>query len=122
MSCSKTPDAARVAEAAAIAHAIDQLRQAPNSAKRPHLSALAKQPCTAPPICELKKLCHRAYAEHISALDEIAKATDELDRVAAAELDRRLESARSRLVAAEQAAQRCVTQQAALRDEFGLNQ
>jgi len=69
--CSGARDQQRRAEAGRLGRAIDVLREAPNSDKRPLLRALESEPCTAPDLCTLKQTCVEAYTRHLHALDGV---------------------------------------------------
>jgi hypothetical protein len=56
-------------EAGSLVQAVQKLRDAPNDAKRPHLKALARMPCSTDDLCELKRVCKNAYERHQAALD-----------------------------------------------------
>jgi len=67
--CEDEQERARQAEAAALVRAINQLRDAPNEAKRPLHKALSKLPCGSDDLCDLKRICYKAYQRHLRALD-----------------------------------------------------
>jgi hypothetical protein len=72
--CSLGPSAAQKAEAGRIGRAIDLLREAPNAQKPELFAALQSAPCETPDLCELKRLCATGYAEHLSGLEQTARA------------------------------------------------
>jgi hypothetical protein len=67
--CHDEEEMARLSEAAETVRAVEQLRNAPNEAKRPRLAALEKLECTAKDVCDLQRICTKAYRRHQSALD-----------------------------------------------------
>ena len=67
--CRSPESRAREAEGARVSRAIDGLRDAPNVAKKPLLSALEHEPCRDPAVCELKALCVRGYRRHVESLE-----------------------------------------------------
>ena len=102
-------------QVARLDRSIEALRDAPNGEKAPYLDELRSQKCPSPRYCELKRVCTRAYSDHLEALERVqeirgngAKAPDSL---------RKLEAAKQALLAAEKLAQRCVTLQAELREQ-----
>lgn len=56
-------------EIAAMAHLINQLREAPNNAKAEPLRAAGDVPCKAAPACELQQVCVQAYRLHADAIE-----------------------------------------------------
>ncbi len=108
-----------MANAAALDHAIDSLRQAPNSQKAKLLTELQKLRCEEPPLCELKKLCEAGYARHVAALHAIAEVKRRLhDGAVPSTLARELERSRKELLAAERQAQDCVARQGRIRERY----
>ena len=69
LACRGEEERARQGEAAALVRAINQLRDAPNEAKRPLHKALDQLPCGSDDLCDLKRICYKAYLRHIRALD-----------------------------------------------------
>lgn len=63
-----------------VIHVVEQLRQAPNDAKRPWLDELARTPCDSPKACELQRLCMQAYTLHQSGLDQRDAAARQLEQ------------------------------------------
>ena len=72
--CALGPSANQKAEAGRISRAVDLLREAPNAKKPELFAALQKEPCETADLCELKRLCSAAYAEHLSGLEQTARA------------------------------------------------
>jgi hypothetical protein len=72
--CSLGPSASQKAEAGRISHAIDALREAPNSAKDQLFAALQGAACETPDLCALKQQCMTAFEQHLHALSETARA------------------------------------------------
>jgi len=70
--CHGEREEARRAEAGRIAHAVEALRNAPNEAKRPLLSALERESCSSNDVCAVKKDCTTAYSATLDALDALA--------------------------------------------------
>jgi hypothetical protein len=67
--CDDEEKLARLREASETVRTVEQLRNAPNDAKRPRLAALEKLTCTAQDVCDLQRICTKAYRRHQSALD-----------------------------------------------------
>ena len=67
--CENEAERQRRTEAAALVHALNQLRDAPNEGKRPLFKAFEKLPCSAKDLCELRRICAKAYERHLRALD-----------------------------------------------------
>jgi hypothetical protein len=55
-----------------VAHAVEQLRSAPNSGKAPLLQSLKRQPCTSADVCELQRVCVAAYEELVGAHEGVS--------------------------------------------------
>lgn len=55
-------------EVAAVAFAVNQLREAPTNAKGEPLTTLLGLTCKAPPACELQQVCASAYRLHAEAV------------------------------------------------------
>lgn len=55
-------------EVAAMAHLINQLREAPHNAKTEPLRVASEAACKAPPVCELQQVCVQAYRLHADAV------------------------------------------------------
>jgi hypothetical protein len=66
--CRSSEARRREAEAAALAHVIDALRDAPNPGKSAALDRLRNTACEDPEVCGLKTACVAAYERHLSAL------------------------------------------------------
>jgi len=62
------------AEVAALSHAIDNLRNAPNDGKATLLEALEKVTCERPEACQLKQSCVAAYQRHRAGLEASERA------------------------------------------------
>jgi hypothetical protein len=69
LGCETGAERARREEATALVRAIEALREAPNPGKRPLLKQLEQQPCSSEELCELKRVCTKAYHRHQRALD-----------------------------------------------------
>ena len=69
LACQTEREQARKSEAAALVRAIDELRDAPNSGKRPRLLELERVACSDPDLCALKRACTLAYRRHLRALE-----------------------------------------------------
>ena len=67
--CDDDEELARLRQASETVRAVEQLRNAPNDAKRPRLAALEKLECKAQDVCDLQRICTKAYRRHQSALD-----------------------------------------------------
>ena len=72
--CSLGPSASQKAEAGRISHAVDALRDAPNSAKQQLFAALRDAACETPDLCALKQQCVTGFEAHLHALSETARA------------------------------------------------
>lgn len=106
-SCRSSEARRREAEALALAHVIDALRDAPNEGKSAALERLRGTACEDPEVCALKAACVAAYERHESALGASGRARTLLSQpdggtqaalAAAAELNRaqaQLEESRS---------------------------
>ncbi len=68
------------AEAAALAHCVDQLRLADNDHKNQPLANLRSLGCTVPDVCAARDACVDAYAHHVRGIElghTIKKALDQ---------------------------------------------
>ena len=80
------------AEAAALLHQIDTLREAPNADKQRWVDLLAAQRCTFAEVCDLRAICDRGYRRHVAAyatiqrLAGVASATPHAPSILASEL------------------------------------
>ncbi len=101
-----------------MAHAVEQLRSAPNAAKAPLLRALERQPCESEDVCELKRVCVAAYRDQLGALDGARALEHALSGDAAApppaSAAALVESSEHRLEAARAGARHCAELQGAL--------
>lgn len=61
-------------EVASVAHAVNQLREAPNNAKETPLAGLRAMTCKSAPACELQQVCASAYTLHLEAVKMAAQA------------------------------------------------
>ncbi len=104
-------------EAASLSRAVDELREAPNSAKADKLKGLRALGCNHADTCGFRDQCAEAYAEHVKGLEGIAraKAMDDPFR-SAAELKKAEESLKS----AEQKTGACADRQGQLVREYRL--
>jgi hypothetical protein len=55
-------------EVASVAHAVNQLREAPHNAKETPLQHLTSITCKSAPACELQQVCVSAYRLHAEAV------------------------------------------------------
>jgi hypothetical protein len=116
-------DEAVRAEAGRAAHAVKELRMAPNGQKAPLLSALKNVACTASDVCALKNSCAAAYSLELGALDglhAVRRATEnEAAPVPSSATDvlSRAETDLSRAVADEKA---CADSEAELERKYSL--
>src|SRR5690348_1408979 len=55
-------------EVASMAHAVNQLREAPHNAKEAPLDELKRIACKSAPACELQQVCVSAYRLHAEAV------------------------------------------------------
>ena len=110
--CSFGPSAAEKAEAGRISRAIDLLRDAPNAQKSELFGQLQSAGCEAPDLCELKRQCEAGYAQHLSGLEQTARAKALLaDGGAEAEVLAALDSAHRSLAEAEPQIAKCADAQ-----------
>ena len=63
-----------------LVFAVRALREAPNAQKPPHLETLKSRSCDTESLCDYKARCVKAYALHLSAVQEV----DRLNQVATA--------------------------------------
>lgn len=119
--CGKRPSQDAVAEAAALSHGIDALRQAPNPDKAERLAALRQMPCSEPDLCELKRECERAYTKHVVALARVERVNLDIEKGEEEGLEDELDGARATLIEAEAETQGCVGLQAAAKTSYGLS-
>ena len=61
-------------------HALQQLREAPNEGKRPLYKAFDRLPCGSKDLCDFKRVCSKAYARHLRALDTTRSLRHALER------------------------------------------
>jgi len=66
------PDSGK-AEASSLVRIVDDLRSAPNDAKRAPLDRLRAAPCTAPDVCAVRDACVDAFSHHVRATDMTAE-------------------------------------------------
>lgn len=66
------PDSSR-AEASSLLRLVDDLRSAPNDAKRVPLDRLRAAPCTAAEVCAVRDACADAFSHHVRATDITAE-------------------------------------------------
>src|SRR5690606_14665080 len=97
---------------ASVAHAVNQLREAPHNAKDLPLEQLKAVACKSAPACELQQVCLSAYILHAQAVQMGVQASQQgsagYGPQIAAEL---LARAEKQLAAAKQGAERCVALQ-----------
>lgn len=102
-------------EVASVAHAVNQLREAPHNAKETPLEQLKAISCKSAPACELQQVCVSAYRLHAEAVQMGVQASQQgsagYGPQLAAEL---LARAERQLSDAKAGAERCV----ALEGEF----
>ncbi len=75
--CRGEAEAREREELGLISHRVDELRKAPNSAKRPALEQLRREPCSAVEACALQSQCVAAYERHLGATDAVARVAKE---------------------------------------------
>lgn len=108
-------------EADRVAHAVRQLREAGNSAKRPLLESLSRLQTKHSDVRELQQTCVAAYRSHLEGFDKseaVRRSLDTPDAQAAqrtSELMSELESAEDLLRVARQGTQRCTELEGKLR-------
>ncbi len=102
-------------EVASVAHAVNQLREAPHNAKESPLAQLLAIGCKSAPACELQQVCVSAYRLHAEAVQMGVQASQQgtagYGPQLAADL---LARAEKQLADAKLGAERCV----ALQGEF----
>ena len=115
------PTTAEKTEADRVSRAVDALRTADNSAKRPRLKALELASCRLKDVCDVKSICVEAYRLHVRGLEATAAAGRSVKTDAAAPgVAKLLKSAEADLAAAEVAAKRCVDRQGDLKRKYKL--
>lgn len=105
-------------EVAAMAHLVNQVREAPHNAKAEPLRQASAATCKAAPVCELQQVCVQAYRLHADAVElgvSASRATNDPDLIrdvlARAERD---------LALAKEGMERCVALQGELTREYKL--
>lgn len=108
-------------EVAAVAHAVNQLREAAHNDKERPLAQLLAVPCTSAPACELQQVCASAYRLHADAVELGVQASklgsDGYGPLIAADL---LKRAEKQLEDANAGSKRCVELQGELTREYKL--
>lgn len=108
-------------EVASVAHAVNQLREAPHNAKEVPLTQLKAIACKAAPACELQQVCVTAYRLHAEAVQMGVQASEQgtsgYGPQLAAEL---LARAEKQLADAKAGAERCVALEGELTRRFKL--
>jgi hypothetical protein len=108
-------------EVAAVAFAVNQLREAAHNDKEKPLAQLLAVSCTAPPACELQQVCASAYRLHADAVELGVQASklgsDGYGPLIAADL---LKRAEKQLEDANAGSKRCVQLQGELTREYKL--
>lgn len=103
-------------EIARIAHAVSELRNAPNNAKEPPLERLRGEPCSVAAACELQQVCVQGYSLYTLALRTAARVRDAM-RSGSQEFDTArelLDSSSRDLDHAKELMDRCVSLQGEL--------
>jgi len=114
-------DAEAKAEAGKLSHAIDSLRDADNSAKRPALEQLRALPCSRPETCGVQSACVAAYELHLRGLDGVAQGKQQaLAGDAGADLPALIAAAQDSLERAKGLAQKCADAQGELARRYRL--
>lgn len=117
--CSLGPSASEKAEAGRISRAIDLLREAPNAQKSELFSQLQSASCETPELCALKRQCEAGYAQHLSGLEQTARAKALLaDGGARAEVMTALDTAHRSLSEAEPQIAKCADAQGAAHRKY----
>jgi hypothetical protein len=126
LGCDDEAQRARQAEAAALVHALQQLRDAPNESKRPLHKAFEKLPCSSEDLCTLKRVCSNAYERHLRALDatrslrHALKGDGGASPAASAKAARLADDAQRYLERARFLNRRCVQLQGKVEQAYGL--
>lgn len=113
-------------EAGRVAHAVRELREADNAAKRPRLDALLRLKCKEPAVCELQQTCVAAYRSHVDGFDKsegVRRSLDAVDASAAArsaDLLADLDAAEELLRMARHGTARCAELEGKLRRQHNL--
>jgi hypothetical protein len=76
------------AEAAAVSHAVNVLRDADNEKKRDLLAALRNTSCSAADVCAVRSQCLAAYELHVDVLARLATLTAKADSGNVGEVER----------------------------------
>lgn len=108
-------------DVASVAHAVNQLREAPHNAKDAPLGQLKAVACKSAPACELQQVCLSAYILHAQAVQMGVQAAQQgsagYGPQIAAEL---LARAEKQLADAKEGAERCVALQGELTRQYKL--
>jgi hypothetical protein len=113
-------------EAGRVAHAVHQLREADNPAKRPLLESLSRLQCKETDVRELQQTCVAAYRSHLEGVDKseaVRRSLDAPDAQVAqrtTELMAELDSAEELLRGASHGTQRCAELEGKLRRKHKL--
>jgi hypothetical protein len=120
LACGSRVDPEAQRSAGRIAHAVEQLRNAPNASKATALGELGKLPCTGPDVCETRAACQTAYSQHIDALNLTAAAKLKLTEGDGAESAKLLGAAEEKLGQAARLVSLCTERESALRRRYKL--
>lgn len=122
--CHGEAEQAHRTEAGRIAHAVENLRNAPNARKAPYLTSLERMPCSVPDVCELKRTCVDAYQRQLSVLASVQAVRHELKHdaapAAAASAAGVLDSAQKALLDARRRTEHCADLQGTVSRRYGL--
>jgi hypothetical protein len=113
-------DAVERDAAGRLVRSVQVLRDAPNEAKAPLLTALEQSACSGAEACSTRNICARAYRLHVDALalTEVAKARFASGKTP--EATRLVMSAEAALREAKGKVSDCVDSEAALRRRYKL--
>jgi hypothetical protein len=126
LGCDDEAERARQTEAAALVHALEQLREAPNAGKRPLYRAFEQLPCGSDELCDFKRVCSKAYERHLRALDTTRSLRHALKRdggvtpAASAKAARLADDAQRYLERARFLNRRCVQLQGQVKQAYDL--
>jgi hypothetical protein len=120
LACGSRVDPDAQQSAGRIAHAVEQLRNAPNAGKPLALAELSKLSCRGIDVCETRDACTKAYTEHNDALALTAVAKQKLTAGEGAESAKLLGAAEEKLGQAAVLVSSCTEREGALRRRYKL--
>jgi hypothetical protein len=120
LGCACERDAELKSEAGQLSRAIEELRGAPNEAKREALERLRKLPCTQVDTCSVQSACVAGYDLFVGALADVAEGKRLLGEAGDADVPLVLRDASAKLERARGLTQKCSEAQGEIVRRFKL--